>query len=110
MNSKEVIFSALVVVGLLFTGSTFFKKNSFDCYQTMFSNQSSCSLEGGSCIKIQAKAGAFGLWDQFKNLIIENTEQGIRIQCAPNCYIDIDSKDLTKSDTVNQRPQKAVEL
>ena len=102
MNSKEVIFSILVVGGLLFTGNAFLKQSSFDCYQPLFSNQSSCSLEGGSCINLQFKSGAFGLWDQFKNLVFENTDEGIRIKCAPDCYIDIDSNDLTKYDTVNQ--------
>ena len=105
MNTREMVFSIVVVAGLLTTGNVFLRQNSFDCYQPLFSNQSSCSLNGGSCIKLQAKAGVFGLWDQFRNLIIENTEEGIRIQCAPNCYIDIDSKDLVKSDTVNQTLQ-----
>lgn len=109
MNSKELIFSVLVVAGLLFTGSTFLKQNSFDCYQPIFSNRSSCSLVGGSCIKFQAKAGAFGLWDQFNNLIIQYKEEGIRIQCAPNCYIDIGSREMTESDTVYQPPPEAVE-
>jgi len=102
MNSKEVIFAILVVGGLLLTGNVFLKQNSFDCYQPLFSDQSSCSLENGSCIKMQVKSGAFGLWDQLKSLVIENTDERIRIQCAPNCYIDIESKDFTKSDTVNQ--------
>jgi len=105
MNSKEIIFAILVVGGLLLTGNAFLKQSSFDCYQVLFSDQSSCSLENGSCIKIQVKSGAFGLGDQLKSLVFENTDGEIRIQCAPDCNIYLDSKDLTKSDTVNQNLQ-----
>lgn len=62
MNKREFSLSLLVIIGLVFTASILKGEDAYDCRQDMFSTVSTCSLDGGACIKMHERAGITGLW------------------------------------------------
>jgi len=105
MNKKEFFLIAIVLLGLMVTISSFSKEQSYDCTQSWFSTTSSCSLLGGTCVNMHAKAGISGLWDHFTGFVIEQDEDGFTISCSPDCFIKFKNGSLIhKRDSANHIP------
>ena len=62
MSKRELSLSILVIIGLVFTASMLKGEDAYDCRQDLFSTVSTCSLDGGTCIRTQERAGITGLW------------------------------------------------
>lgn len=101
MNQRELLLILIIVVGILFTASSLTREKCFDCTQPLFSKSSSCSINGGSCINGQTKAGFTGLWDYFTGFQLTEDEDSYTLSCSPNCYIKFDKKKENKKDSVS---------
>jgi len=110
MNKKEFFLTVLILLGLVLSIASFSKQQSFDCTQPLFSTVSSCSVLGGSCVNMQARAGIFGLWDHFTGFVIEQDEDGVTISCSQDCFIKFNNGSrMHKKDSANHFSIKTVQ-
>lgn len=106
MNKRELSLMLLVLIGLILTGFTLVDRSTYDCTQPLFSNQSSCSIVKGSCVKIHSSAGFVGLWSSLKSFVVEDEKKSFTLKCLPGCSIKIEtstnhSHNLDSSDYPN---------
>ena len=102
MTFNEMVIGLLVAAGLILTTITFSQERSFDCSQSWFSQNSSCSLIGGECVDTHLRAGIPGLWENFSGFAVEQDASGdYWLKCIPGCRIKIGSGPLIQQFPIN---------
>ena len=101
MNQKEIVLTALILIGLVFTATSLTKEECYDCNQPVFSISSSCADFGGACIKINTKAGFSGLMSYFTGIEMTESEDGLTFSSSPGCSIKFSKEVFQLADSVN---------
>ena len=115
MTRNEVVIVLLVAISLILTIAALTRESTFDCRQSWFSDSSSCSVSGGSCISTPVRAGIPGLWNYFAGFTVEQDPPGdYWLKCIPGCRVKIghgpvhqSNFQFNKLDSVNRVPAKA---
>lgn len=82
MRRNELLLTMMVALGVVLTAYTLYRQEPFDCTQPLFSENSSCSAQGSTCVALPDKNGLSGLWDYIMVVNGPAKNKGAASDCA----------------------------
>ena len=102
MRRNELLLTGLMALGIALTAFTLYQQEPFDCTQPLFSEHSSCSTQGSTCVALPDKNGMSGLWDYIMVVNSPTKQKGEAADCTTPTPCKTPTTDVFNTDSATE--------